>query len=135
VAGDLEHWLAVGMDDYMSNPLDPQIIAVLRSLADEGGPDLFGELVDLFIGELAPRIEGIRSGIQAADTGAVSQWAHSLKGSAGNFGAGRLATLCGQMEHEARRGSTAESAALMPALEAEARRVRRALEEACHGRS
>ena len=101
----------------------------------EDSPDLFGELVELFIGELAPRIEGIRASIQAADPGAVCQWAHSLKGSAGNFGAGRLAALCGQIEHEARQGSTTESVALLPALEAEACRVRSALEEACPGRS
>lgn len=116
-------------------PLDPQVIAALRGLAAEGGPDLFGELADLFIGELASRIEGIRSGVLAADLGAVSQWAHSLRGSAGNFGACRLAALCERIEHEARQGSTVESVALMPALEAEARRVRTALEEACPGRS
>jgi HPt (histidine-containing phosphotransfer) domain-containing protein len=107
----------------------------LRGLAAEGGPDLFGELADLFIGELAPRIEGIRNGVLAADLGAVSQWAHSLRGSAGNFGACRLAALCERMEHEARQGSTMESVGLLPALEAEARRVRSALEEACPGRS
>ena len=102
---------------------------------DERCPDLFGELADLFIGELAPRIEGIRSGLQAADPAAVSQWAHSLKGSAGNLGASRLAALCEQIEHEARQGSMVESVALLPALEAEACRVRGALEEACPGRS
>lgn len=107
----------------------------LRGLAAEGGADLFGELADLFIGELAPRIEGIRSGVLAADPVAASQWAHSLRGSAGNFGAGRLAALCERIEQVARQGSTAESVALLPALEAEARRVRSALEEACPGRS
>jgi HPt (histidine-containing phosphotransfer) domain-containing protein len=112
-----------------------QVIALLRDLATQDGQDLFGELADLFLGELASRVDGIRSGVLAADPGAVFQWAHSLKGSAGNLGATRLAALCEQIEHEARQGSTTESVALLHALEMQARRVRSALEEACPGRS
>ena len=87
----------------------------------------------LFLADLGPRLEGIREGLAARDGQDVARWAHSLRGSAANLGAERLATLCGEIEVAGRRGDLVAAGAFASQLDPEAERVRLALAEACAG--
>ncbi|GGN69365.1 hypothetical protein GCM10010112_34810 [Actinoplanes lobatus] len=58
--------------------------------------------------------------LEAGDPGPVSDPAHSLKGSAANIGAIRLADLCATVEDQARAGIVADPGRTVERLHAEA---------------
>ncbi|MEP7177306.1 MAG: response regulator [Gemmatimonadales bacterium] len=111
--------------------LDPGVVGALLSLAGDS-PGFFEDLVGLFLDDLTPRLDGVREGLAARQGGEVVRWAHSLRGSAANLGAVRLAALCGEIEVAARGGDIVAATAFAARLDAEAEQVRAALAEACH---
>jgi HPt (histidine-containing phosphotransfer) domain-containing protein len=66
----------------------------LRRLRAPGDPDLVAELARLFVGEARARFEAL----EGADPEACRLAAHSLRGSAGQLGATRLAAACAALE-------------------------------------
>ncbi|MGA7761060.1 MAG: Hpt domain-containing protein [Candidatus Binataceae bacterium] len=92
-----------------------------------GKDALIDELIDLFVADLPRRLGAITQAIERADAPALALQAHALRGGAANFGAGRLDELCGKLEEIGVRGTLAEAAAMLDALERESARVRDAL--------
>ena len=115
-------------------PLDPAVIETLRSLQDEGEPDLVAELAGMFLDDAALRLEELRDAIGVGDAAKVRGVSHALKGSSGNMGATRVHGVCADLESAGESGDLAaavprllerlegELSLLRPALEAEVAR-------------
>lgn len=73
--------------------LDQDQIEVLRTATDDPVA-LMEELLELFVGETAPRLQGLGEAIAESDSHRASQMVHAMAGSAANLGGRRLATLC-----------------------------------------
>ena len=110
--------------------LDLHVIEALRELGGEEEPELFQELVQMFLDDTPSRLEGLLSALEAGDATGLERTAHALKSSCGNLGAKRLAKLCFEIESAGRAGdieaarplvgrSNEEFAAVSTALRAE----------------
>jgi HPt (histidine-containing phosphotransfer) domain-containing protein len=77
--------------------------AALRQLAECGDGELVEELIAVFQTDTAQRLELMRRAVDAADYSTVRLEAHTIKGSALQVGANRLADHCRQVEMEARK--------------------------------
>jgi PAS domain S-box-containing protein len=106
--------------------LDEDVVARLKELdAVAGGMQ---ELAELFLTDAAGTVASMRSAARAKDASAVAAGAHSLKGSAGNFGARRLMSLSEEVERLAAEDRLDRSQDTMVQIEDELRRVGAALQ-------
>ncbi|MFM1945460.1 MAG: hypothetical protein RI897_4442 [Verrucomicrobiota bacterium] len=113
-----------------SNPaIDPEVFASLRALQEPGEPDPVAELSSLFLADTPARIQAIHQAANAGHASPIREAAHSLKGSASNFGAKTLASICAQIEKAAAQGDTSTAAKLLPDLSKEFERVCFVLEQ------
>jgi len=101
-------------------PQSPEIFDLAAALEIVvGNKELFYEIGNLFIESLPGYLDQIRSGIRNGDAQAVERAAHSLKGSVGNFGAGRSYAAALQLEKLGEQGNIKVIPAAMNLLEEE----------------
>jgi HPt (histidine-containing phosphotransfer) domain-containing protein len=105
--------------------IDREALSVLREVMEEGYP----ELLDTFLADSESRLVDLR---KAVDAKALSEVAHSFKGSASNMGAVRLAALCQELESEAKNKSPAEIVKLVAQISGEFAEVRPVYESEKH---
>lgn len=107
--------------------LNPDAIEALRAVSPDDGGQFLTELIDIFLADTPARMREIAAAIAAGDAPTATRAAHSIKGSAGNFGASALAKVALEMEADAKQGRLAEMQAKTPVLEREFAAVRDAL--------
>ncbi len=119
-------------------PLDREVIAGLRELdAPTSGentgdpnsprPSVLHDLADLFLRDARPKLQRMGAALDRKDFAALGSIAHSLKGSASNLGARRLAELCATLEKSTRAADAQGAEELFHATTAEFLRVEAAL--------
>jgi PAS domain S-box-containing protein len=99
-----------GPDTPADAVIDPAVLAGLRELHEPGEEDGTVELIDLFLRDTPKCIESMQAAIARSDAAALRESAHSLKGTASNLGARRLARACADLEKLAKERMLAEAA-------------------------
>lgn len=108
--------------------LDPDSIAALNSVAPDDGGAFLRELLDIFLADTPNRLAEISRSLEAGDFPTLTRAAHSIKGSAGNFGARALVEAAWRLEMAARSKNRALAQDLVAPLEQEFGKVRSAME-------
>ena len=98
--------------------------AALQQLEESGDADLVQELIEIFQTDTAERLELLARALETGDYATARAEAHTVKGSALQVGAVRVADVCRQMEVEAGKAQPADLAPMF-------RTLRRSFEEVC----
>ncbi|HET6404469.1 MAG TPA: Hpt domain-containing protein [Candidatus Thermoplasmatota archaeon] len=104
--------------------------SALQKLQEDlgGEPEVMRELIDTFFGEAPRLLETLREGLAHARVADLHRAAHSLKSTAGMFGATTLSSLCRELETLSIREMPRDAAARVAEIEKEWASVRAALE-------
>jgi signal transduction histidine kinase/CheY-like chemotaxis protein/HPt (histidine-containing phosphotransfer) domain-containing protein len=84
--------------------IDDAALDELRQFQDVDGPDILGELIDIFLSDTPPRLESLYKAVAEDDASAAEQAAHALKSSCAQLGALVLSDLCRRIELQGKTG-------------------------------
>jgi HPt (histidine-containing phosphotransfer) domain-containing protein len=93
----------------------------------EGDRKLLGKMIGLFLTQAQKLLPEIRNAGERGDGKALERFAHKLKGSMGNFGAGRASEAALRLEIMGRDGEFVQTEEAIADLEHEVPRLREAL--------
>jgi len=97
--------------------------ATLDELQAEGDT-LLPELVGIFQRELTKALDELAGALEGHDCAAAARIAHTLKGSAGTFGATHMHEMAAKIDQAARANQPAQAAAMFGEFRSECERVR-----------
>ena len=97
--------------------------ATLDELRAEGD-GLLLELVELFQSELTKGLDELARALEARDCTAAARLAHTLKGTAGTFGATHMHEMAAKIDQAARAGQADQATAMFAEFRSECERVR-----------
>jgi HPt (histidine-containing phosphotransfer) domain-containing protein len=108
--------------------IDTAALDALRSLQAPGKADIRERVIGLYLDETPPQLHQLRMALNSRDAGALKRAAHTIKSSSANVGAGRLSTLCRELEGRVGSENGADFGPRVEAIEAEFARARAELE-------
>ncbi|MBR9975788.1 MAG: response regulator [Bacteroidetes bacterium] len=108
-------WQAVSREEF-ETLLDGETIGMLRSLGGEDDEGIFAELLGILEQQSPALITGLTEALHANDVVVVRRNAHTLKGSALNLGARRMAEVCQHIEQAAEEEALDRVKELLPSL-------------------
>ena len=128
----IQRWVRDGSSSTITKadadrPLDPDALEALMELA-KGDPAGVAGMVRLFLRDAAARLDLLRHAGGDADT--IARTAHSLKGSCAIFGAGAMASICGDLEASGTAADHQELRRALARLDEQLEGVTRALSAA-----
>jgi two-component system, sensor histidine kinase and response regulator len=101
-------------------------LETIDSLRQEGA-GLLRELIELFNRDVPKVLEELTQALSAGDCRTAERLAHTLRGTAGTFGANRMRELATAIELASHEGASEKAAATLGELRSECDRVRQAL--------
>jgi len=108
--------------------LDMSVVETLKSLGGEDEPDLFIELIDLFLEDARANFGMLGRAVEELDAVALERTAHTLKSSCGNIGASALSRTCFKLEQLGRSGHLEGASEILESALSEFEEVCMALE-------
>jgi HPt (histidine-containing phosphotransfer) domain-containing protein len=96
--------------------VDPAVLEGYQELDPHGAGALAERLVKAYLETAGAVLERMRQAVSRTDLGALREGAHTLKSSAANVGAMRLAKLAARLEQAAREGHAPRACELFPTL-------------------
>ena len=109
--------------------LDKETLAVLRELGGEDDPELFNELITIFLDDTPTRITEILAAMEEGDAKRLEHAAHALKSSAANLGAMKLSELFRELEYAGKGDDLAAAQPLVERMKADYPKVEAALRD------
>jgi HPt (histidine-containing phosphotransfer) domain-containing protein len=100
-------------------PVDEEILTELFMVMDDSGPEDLIRVCDLFLTGVPARLSDIGAALAEGRMDDAAKAAHSLKGTAGAFGARRLGQVAGRLEQECLKSDGLSAAGLSDVLQAE----------------
>lgn len=113
--------------------LNPDAIQALRDLSPDGDTHFLRELVSIYLEDTPKQIDALEAALARQDPAAIIRAAHTLKGSAGNFGAARFTQLAQEIEAYGKANDLAAASQALPAFKAEHALVITALKQLAAG--
>ena len=104
-------------------PINPAALDAIRGLQRPGKPDLLKKVLGAFLEQTPPTIAAMRAALDASDSGALKEQAHSLKSSSAYVGAEGLSHKCRRIERAVSEGEEDALETLVCAIESEYERV------------
>jgi HPt (histidine-containing phosphotransfer) domain-containing protein len=104
--------------DSSSHSEQPSILFDRAALLERlmGDEELLDEVIDIYLEDIPPRIEAIRSCLEAGDAEGVVRQAHTIKGASANAGCDSLRDLAAKMEQAGKVGDLESMSAGMDEL-------------------
>jgi CheY-like chemotaxis protein/HPt (histidine-containing phosphotransfer) domain-containing protein len=136
LAAALDRWLpgigelesrAVAAAPRPEGVVDPAVLDGLRELERAGAPGLVKKITDLFLQDTPRQLADLWDSLQRGDSVGLVKVAHTLKGSADNLGARKMARICAELEVLGEAHTIGIAASLVADLESQFESVRDAL--------
>ena len=105
--------------DVAEPDVDEEILSELFVLLDDGTPDGLITACDLFLVGVPTALADVRRALSESRVADAGRMAHTLRGTAGAFGATRLGRLAASLEDVCGRTDGAAADALVDGMEAE----------------